>query len=74
MGKSKKSKIPKKWSKGNPWQEKSPVKAKKYLGQHFLKDEEIASRIANTLSMEGYQKRHRNWPRDRGTHQIPAFP
>ena len=35
-------------------QEESPVKAKKYLGQHFLKDEEIAKRIAETLSMEGY--------------------
>ncbi|MBT8183094.1 MAG: 16S rRNA (adenine(1518)-N(6)/adenine(1519)-N(6))-dimethyltransferase RsmA [Eudoraea sp.] len=35
-------------------QEESPVKAKKYLGQHFLKDEEIAKRIAETLSMDGY--------------------
>jgi 16S rRNA (adenine1518-N6/adenine1519-N6)-dimethyltransferase len=35
-------------------QEESPVKAKKYLGQHFLKDEEIARQIANTLSMDGY--------------------
>jgi len=35
-------------------QQESPVKAKKYLGQHFLKDEEIAKRIAETLSMEGY--------------------
>ena len=35
-------------------QEESPVRAKKYLGQHFLKDEEIAKRIADTLSMEGY--------------------
>lgn len=35
-------------------QEESPVKAKKYLGQHFLKDEEIAKQIADTLSMEGY--------------------
>ncbi|MFS4466645.1 16S rRNA (adenine(1518)-N(6)/adenine(1519)-N(6))-dimethyltransferase RsmA [Maribacter sp. 2210JD10-5] len=31
-----------------------PVKAKKYLGQHFLKDEEIAKKIAETLSLEGY--------------------
>jgi 16S rRNA (adenine1518-N6/adenine1519-N6)-dimethyltransferase len=35
-------------------QEESPVKAKKYLGQHFLKDEEIARQIADTLSMHGY--------------------
>jgi 16S rRNA (adenine1518-N6/adenine1519-N6)-dimethyltransferase len=35
-------------------QEESPVRAKKYLGQHFLKDEEIAKRIADTLSMVGY--------------------
>ena len=32
----------------------SSVKAKKHLGQHFLKDESIAKRIADTLSMEGY--------------------
>lgn len=30
------------------------VKAKKHLGQHFLKDEDIAKRIADTLSLEGY--------------------
>lgn len=30
------------------------VKAKKHLGQHFLKDENIAQKIANTLSFEGY--------------------
>lgn len=34
----------------------SPVKAKKHLGQHFLKDEEIAGQIARTLSLEGYSK------------------
>ena len=38
-----------------PWQDKSPVKAKKYLGQHFLKDEEIARQIAETLSLKGYK-------------------
>lgn len=32
-----------------------PVKAKKYLGQHFLKDETIAKQIADTLSFEGYR-------------------
>ena len=30
------------------------VKAKKYLGQHFLKDETIAEKIADTLSFSGY--------------------
>ena len=30
------------------------VKAKKHLGQHFLKDENIAQQIADTLSFEGY--------------------
>jgi len=30
------------------------VKAKKYLGQHFLNDENIAKKIAETLSYKGY--------------------
>lgn len=30
------------------------VKAKKHLGQHFLKDENISKKIADTLSLEGY--------------------
>ena len=30
------------------------VKAKKYLGQHFLNDEMIAKQIAHTLTLEGY--------------------
>ncbi|MAP55834.1 16S rRNA (adenine(1518)-N(6)/adenine(1519)-N(6))-dimethyltransferase RsmA [Altibacter sp.] len=30
------------------------VKAKKYLGQHFLKDESIAKKIGNTLHLKGY--------------------
>ena len=38
-----------------PWEEKSPVKAKKKLGQHFLKDEDIAKKISETLSLEGYK-------------------
>jgi len=32
--------------------EKSPVRAKKYLGQHFLKDEEVAQKIAATLQLQ----------------------
>lgn len=51
MGKKKKK-------KGEPsrkkYDEKGPVKAKKYLGQHFLKDEGIAQQIAETLNLEGY--------------------
>jgi len=35
-------------------QEDSAVKAKKHLGQHFLKDEAVAEKIAQTLSLEGY--------------------
>ncbi len=35
--------------------DKSPVKAKKYLGQHFLKDEGIARQISETLSLNGYR-------------------
>ena len=31
------------------------VKAKKHLGQHFLKDENISQKIAETLSFEGYK-------------------
>lgn len=32
------------------------VKAKKHLGQHFLKDLNIAQKIADTLSFSGYKK------------------
>lgn len=32
------------------------VKPKKHLGQHFLADENIAKKIADTLSLEGYTK------------------
>ena len=35
-------------------QEDGAVKAKKHLGQHFLKDETVAQKIAQTLSLEGY--------------------
>ena len=30
------------------------VKPKKYLGQHFLKDERIAKKIADSISYKGY--------------------
>lgn len=32
------------------------VRAKKYLGQHFLKDENIAQKIVSMLSKEGYNR------------------
>ncbi len=32
------------------------VRAKKHLGQHFLKDESIAKKIADTLSLNNYNK------------------
>ncbi len=32
------------------------VKAKKHLGQHFLKDDNICRKIVNSLSKEGYKK------------------
>ncbi|NER18037.1 16S rRNA (adenine(1518)-N(6)/adenine(1519)-N(6))-dimethyltransferase RsmA [Spongiivirga citrea] len=31
------------------------VRAKKHLGQHFLKDENIAQKIADTLTLNGYE-------------------
>lgn len=30
------------------------VRAKKFLGQHFLKDEQIAKKISDTLTLQGY--------------------
>ena len=30
------------------------VRAKKHFGQHFLKDEQIAQRIADSLTEKGY--------------------
>ncbi|WP_405208530.1 16S rRNA (adenine(1518)-N(6)/adenine(1519)-N(6))-dimethyltransferase RsmA [Aquimarina sp. LLG6339-5] len=34
--------------------EKTAVRAKKHLGQHFLKDENIAKKIGDTLTLNGY--------------------
>ena len=31
------------------------VRAKKHLGQHFLKDENIAKKIADSLTLKGYK-------------------
>ncbi|WP_411029681.1 16S rRNA (adenine(1518)-N(6)/adenine(1519)-N(6))-dimethyltransferase RsmA [Spongiimicrobium sp. 3-5] len=41
--------------KHTTWRQDSPVKAKKHLGQHFLTDEDIALKIADTLSFSGYR-------------------
>ncbi|MEL6484750.1 MAG: 16S rRNA (adenine(1518)-N(6)/adenine(1519)-N(6))-dimethyltransferase RsmA [Bacteroidota bacterium] len=42
---------------GKNQEKNSPaVKAKKHLGQHFLKDEAIARNIAQTLALDGYNK------------------
>ena len=35
---------------------KGQVRAKKHLGQHFLKDESIAERIANVVPFDGVEK------------------
>ncbi|MDH7447535.1 16S rRNA (adenine(1518)-N(6)/adenine(1519)-N(6))-dimethyltransferase RsmA [Aquimarina sp. 2201CG14-23] len=35
-------------------QEKTAVRAKKHLGQHFLKDEDIARKIGDTLTLNNY--------------------
>ncbi len=53
MGKKKKKSF-QTWKTKNR-SENSPVRAKKYLGQHFLKDETIAQKIAETLSFDGYR-------------------
>ncbi len=55
MSKKKKKKINDQWDNRVKNDTKSPVKAKKFLGQHFLKDENIAKQIAGTLSFEGYK-------------------
>ncbi|NNJ88567.1 MAG: 16S rRNA (adenine(1518)-N(6)/adenine(1519)-N(6))-dimethyltransferase RsmA, partial [Eudoraea sp.] len=40
---------------GKHARDEGPVKAKKHLGQHFLKDEAIAQKISTTLSLSGYK-------------------
>lgn len=36
--------------------EKTGIRAKKHLGQHFLKDEDVAGKIGDTLSLQGYDQ------------------
>lgn len=55
MSKKKKKKYSNDSSHKNKYvQQDGAVKAKKHLGQHFLKDETVAQKIAQTLSLEGY--------------------
>jgi len=54
MVKKNKSASFQKWKGKKSSKEKGPVKAKKILGQHFLKDEDIAKQIAETLTLTGY--------------------
>lgn len=47
----------KKVGKYQTWEKRedpSAVRAKKHLGQHFLKDQTVARKIAETLDLEGY--------------------
>ncbi|MFT4668862.1 MAG: 16S rRNA (adenine1518-N6/adenine1519-N6)-dimethyltransferase [Flavobacteriaceae bacterium] len=48
---NKENKGPKKFSPSD-----RGVRAKKHLGQHFLKDEVVAKKIADTLNLNGYTK------------------
>lgn len=55
MSKKKKKKLGKgKFDANTNGKEPTAVVAKKHLGQHFLTDEDIAKRIADTLALEGY--------------------
>jgi 16S rRNA (adenine1518-N6/adenine1519-N6)-dimethyltransferase len=55
MGKRKQSYSHPQKKKSKYTRDEGPVKAKKHLGQHFLKDEEIAQKISTTLSLSGYE-------------------
>ncbi|NND78449.1 MAG: 16S rRNA (adenine(1518)-N(6)/adenine(1519)-N(6))-dimethyltransferase RsmA [Maribacter sp.] len=55
MRKRKKKNPPSHKKNKKHFKEVGPVKAKKYLGQHFLIDEGIAKQIAETLSFDGYR-------------------
>ncbi len=52
MAKHKKNK---KYTSNHASLEKTAVKAKKHLGQHFLKDENVAKKIGDTLTLNGYK-------------------
>ena len=55
MSKKKRKKYSNHTHHNQKYQDDSAVKAKKHLGQHFLKDEAVAQKIAQTLSLEGYK-------------------
>ena len=46
------------------------VRAKKKLGQHFLKDSCIAEKIAETLRFDTYEKVLRNRSRNGSTYSV----
>jgi 16S rRNA (adenine1518-N6/adenine1519-N6)-dimethyltransferase len=55
MGKRKKSHSQYYKKNGPHTKEEGLIKAKKHLGQHFLKDESIAQQISTSLSLSGYK-------------------
>lgn len=55
MSKKKKKGISQEGKKADRGNRETKVRAKKHLGQHFLRDGEIAERIAGTLSLDGYK-------------------
>ena len=56
MGEKKRPSIEDEVFKANFEQGIREVKAKKHLGQHFLKDEEVSERIAKTLQKDNYSQ------------------
>lgn len=55
MGQKRKKQKKERYSQRAESTNESPVKAKKHLGQHFLKDEGIAQKIGETLSLKNYR-------------------
>ncbi|MBA3985540.1 MAG: 16S rRNA (adenine(1518)-N(6)/adenine(1519)-N(6))-dimethyltransferase RsmA [Flavobacteriales bacterium] len=53
---NKREKKEKKSSQDSPDQDNNEVRAKKFLGQHFLRDESIAQQIGDTLTLKGYSE------------------
>ncbi len=51
---NKREKKDKKPSQESAVQDSNEVRAKKFLGQHFLRDESIAQQIGDTLTLKGY--------------------
>lgn len=55
MSKKKKKGAPQEGKRTDRGKGEAKVRAKKHLGQHFLRDAGIAERIAGTLSLDGYK-------------------